>query len=243
MKHYQVKDISNGIEDMDVRSRNVKTVWAMCGNVDLDNDVIVPEAFSRTITARGPQGKNLIWSLVDHKSSMKYALGKPKELYVEGNALIAVTEIIETEMGEDMLKLYEANLINQHSIGFSTIKSEMDNSTGIRTIKELMLYEGSAVLWAANPETPTLAMYKGMEQAEVKETLNGRLEKLLKAFKHGTFTDETFSLLEIEIKQIQTAISELTTQPVAAATLDPVDNNAIVFEALKQFNHSLKSFK
>ena len=243
MKHYQVKDINGEVGDMDMGSRKVKAVWAMCGNVDLDNDVIVPEAFTRTISARGPQGKNLIWSLVDHKSSMKYALGKPKELYVEGNALVAVTEIIETEMGEDMLKLYEANLINQHSIGFSTIKAEMNNETGIRTIKELMLYEGSAVLWAANPETPTLAMYKGMEAAEVQETLNGRLEKLLKAFKHGTFTDETFSLLEIEIKQIQTAISELTTQPVAAATLDPVDNSAIVFEALKQFNHSLKSFK
>jgi uncharacterized protein len=243
MKHYQVKDINGEVGDMDMGSRKVKAVWAMCGNVDLDNDVIVPEAFTRTISARGPQGKNLIWSLVDHKSSMKYALGKPKELYVEGNALVAVTEIIETEMGEDMLKLYEANLINQHSIGFSTIKSEMNNETGVRTIKELMLYEGSAVLWAANPETPTLAMYKGMEAAEVQETLNGRLEKLLKAFKHGTFTDETFSLLEIEIKQIQTAISELTTQPVAAATLDPVDNSAIVFEALKQFNHSLKSFK
>ena len=243
MKQYQVKDINGEVGDMDMGSRKVKAVWAMCGNVDLDNDVIVPEAFTRTISARGPQGKNLIWSLVDHKSSMKYALGKPKELYVEGNALVAVTEIIETEMGEDMLKLYEANLINQHSIGFSTIKAEMNNETGIRTIKELMLYEGSAVLWAANPETPTLAMYKGMEAAEVQETLNGRLEKLLKAFKHGTFTDETFSLLEIEIKQIQTAISELTTQPVAAATLDPVDNSAIVFEALKQFNHSLKSFK
>jgi len=241
MKHYQVKNISNGIEDMDVRSRNVKTVWAMCGNVDLDNDVIVPEAFTKTIQERGPLGKNLIWSLVDHKSSMKYALGKPKELYVEGNALIAVTEIIETEMGEDMLKLYEANLINQHSIGFSTIKSEMDNSTGIRTIKELMLYEGSAVLWAANPETPTLAMYKGMEQSDVQETLNGRLEKLFKAFKHGTFTDETFSLLEIEIKQIQKAISDITTQPAANA-VEP-DTNALVFEALKQFNHSLKSFK
>jgi len=241
MKHYQVKDISNGIEDMDVRSRNVKTVWAMCGNVDLDNDVIVPEAFTKTIQERGPIGKNLIWSLVDHKSSMKYALGKPKELYVEGNALIAVTEIIGTEMGEDMLKLYEANLINQHSIGFSTIKSEMDNSTGIRTIKELMLYEGSAVLWAANSETPTLAMYKGMDQADLQETLNGRLEKLLKAFKHGTFTDETFSLLEIEIKQIQKAISDITTQPAAKA-VEP-DTNAVVFEALKHLNHSLKSLK
>jgi hypothetical protein len=106
-----------------------------------------------------------------------------------------------------------------------------------------MLYEGSAVLWAANPETPTISIYKGMEPEVVKETLNGRLEKLLKAFKHGTFTDETFSLLEIEIKQIQTAISVLTTQPVAAATLDPVDNSAVVLDALKQLNNRLKLVK
>jgi hypothetical protein len=46
--------------------------------------------------------------------------------------------------------------------------------------------------------------------------------------------------LEIEIKQIQTAISELTTQPVAAATLDPEDNSAVVFDALKQLNNRLK---
>jgi HK97 family phage prohead protease len=207
-------------------------------NVDLDNDIISPAAFTKTINERGPQGKNLIWSLVDHRTSMKYALGKPKELYVEGDALIAVTEVIETEMGEDMLKLYEAGLINQHSIGFSTIKSEMDNSTGIRTITELMLYEGSAVLWAANPETPTISIYKGMDAEVVKETLNGRLEKLIKAFKHGTFTDETFSLLEIEIKQIQTAINEITTQPAAKA-VEP--ESTVVFDALKQLNNRFKT--
>jgi hypothetical protein len=105
-----------------------------------------------------------------------------------------------------------------------------------------MLYEGSAVLWAANPETPTISIYKGMEPEIVKETLNGRLEKLLKAFKHGTFTDDTFSLLEIEIKQIQTAISELTTQPDAAKqSLDPEDNSAVVFDALKQLNNRFKT--
>jgi len=209
MKQYSVKDIMNGVEDVDKESNE-----------------------------RGPQGKNLIWSLVDHKTSMKYALGKPKELYVEGDALIAVTEVIETEMGEDMLKLYEAGLINQHSIGFSTIKSELDNSTGIRTITELMLYEGSAVLWAANPETPTISIYKGMEPEVVKETLNGRLEKLIKAFKHGTFTDETFSLLEIEIKQIQTAINEITTQPAAKA-VEP--ESTVVLDALKQLNNRFKT--
>jgi len=230
----------NGVEDVDKESRKVKAVWARMSNVDLDNDIISPAAFTKTINERGPQGKNLIWSLVDHKTSMKYALGKPKELYVEGDALIAVTEVIETEMGEDMLKLYEAGLINQHSIGFSTIKSEMDNSTGVRTITELMLYEGSAVLWAANPETPTISIYKGMEPEVVKETLNGRLEKLIKAFKHGTFTDETFSLLEIEIKQIQTAINEITTLPAAKA-VEP--ESTVVLDALKQLNNRLKLVK
>jgi HK97 family phage prohead protease len=241
MKHYQVKDIGNGVEDVDMVTRKVKAVWARIGNVDLDNDVIAPEAFTKTLQERGPIGKNFIWSLVDHKASTKHAIGKPEQLYVEGDALIAITPIIETETGEDILKLYEANLINQHSIGFSTIKSETNNDTGVRTIKELMLYEGSAVLWAANPETPTISLFKGMNPEQVKETLNGRLEKLLKAFKHGTFSDDTFQLLELEIKQIQTAISEITTLPAAKA-VEP-DTNAIVFEALKQFNHSLKSFK
>ena len=241
MKQYQVKDISNGVEDVDMATRKVKAVWARMGNVDLDNDVIAPEAFTKTLQERGPQGKNLIWSLVDHKAAMKYAIGKPVELYIEGDALVAVTPVIETECGEDMLKLYEAGLINQHSIGFSTIKSEMNNDSGIRTIKELMLYEGSAVLWAANPETPTIALYKGMTPDEIKDTLNGRLEKLVKSFKHGNFTDETFSLLEIEIKQIQNAIANLTTPPAAIA-VEP-ESNEIVFEALKHFNNSLKSLK
>ena len=241
MKQYQVKDISNGVEDVDMETRKVKAVWARMGNVDLDNDVIAPEAFTKTLQERGPLGKNLIWSLVDHKASTKHAIGKPEQIYVEGDALIAITPIIETETGEDILKLYEAGLINQHSIGFSTIKSEMNNETGVRTIKELMMYEGSAVLWAANPETPTIALFKGMTPDEIKDTLNGRLEKLVKSFKHGTFTDETFSLLEIEIKQIQNAIANLTTPPAAIA-VEP-ESNEIVFEALKHLNHSLKSLK
>ena len=243
MKQYQCKDISNGVEDVDMATRKVKAVWARMGNVDLYGDIIAPGAFTRTIEQRGPLGKNLIWSLIDHKASMKSAIGKPAELYVEGDMLIAVTPIIETEAGEDALKLYEAKLINQHSIGFSTIKSDTNNE-GVRTITELMLYEGSAVLWAANPETPTLGMYKGLAPDELKETLINRLDNLYKAFRHGTFTDDTFQLLELEIKQIQTAISQLTTQPDAAKqSLDPVENNEVVFEALKQFNNRLKLVK
>lgn len=217
MKQFQTKDASNGILDVDMEKRTVKAVWARFGNVDLDGDIIVPEAVTKTIMERGPKGKNMVWSLVDHCATMKHAFGKPSELYVEGDMLVAVTKIIETEIGEDIIKLYNGGVINQHSIGFSTIKSDwLNDKQEVRVIKELKLYEGSAVLWGANPETPTLGMSKS-EFKPTPETMSKRLDALMHEFKHGTFTDETFSLMEIEIKQIQ---SLLTTQAAIAPEPD-----------------------
>ena len=245
MKKYQFKDIiaekqdsTYSVMDVDSAQRRVKTVWARCGNVDLDNDVIVAEAFTKTIRERGPMGKNLIWSLVDHCAEMDSVIGKPEQLYVENDMLIAITPIVDTEMGEDVIKMYDAGLINQHSIGFSTINSSVDKK-GIRTITELKLYEGSAVLWAANPETPTL---------DVKsEDRKNRLEKLLKAFKSGRFTDETFALMEIEIKRIQSEILEIEvvkeiTQPAIAVepVVDETKSNEDLYKAINNFNNLFK---
>lgn len=242
------QDIGYNIMDVDSEQRRVKAVWAHCGNIDLDNDIIVPEAFTKTINERGPKGKNLVWSLVDHCADMNNVIGKPEQLYVENDMLIAITPIVETEKGEDIIKMYEAGLINQHSIGFSTIKSNV-NKEGVRTITELKLYEGSAVLWGANPETPTLGFKGEMGAKDKKQELSNRLEKLLKAFKGGRFTDETFSLLEIEIKRIQSELMEIEvikeiTQTVEE-TFEPVveekeETNEQVLKAIQQFNHLFK---
>ena len=229
------QDIGYEVMDVDTEQRRVKAVWARTGNVDLDNDIIVPEAFTKTLRERGPSGKNLIWSLVDHCAEMEAVIGKPEQLYVEGDMLIAITPIVETEKGEDIIKLYEAGLINQHSIGFSTIKSNV-NKEGVRTITELKLYEGSAVLWGANPETPMLELVKSLGFEGAKENLNGRLEKLLKGFKHGTYTDETFSLLELEIKQIQQQISDISTH--AAEQAPAPDELKGVLDAINNFNQT-----
>jgi HK97 family phage prohead protease len=249
MKKYQFKDIiaekqdsTYSVMDVDSAQRRVKTVWARCGNVDLDNDIIVAEAFTKTIRERGPMGKNLIWSLVDHCAEMDSVIGKPEQLYVENDMLIAITPIVDTEMGEDVIKMYDAGLINQHSIGFSTINSSVDKK-GVRTITELKLYEGSAVLWAANPETPTLDV-KGEDR---KNNLNDRLEKLLKAFKSGRFTDETFALMEIEIKRIQSEILEIEvvkeiTLPAIAVEpiLTETKSNEDLYKAINNFNNLFK---
>jgi HK97 family phage prohead protease len=246
MSKIENKSYNDMILDIEPESRTVKACWSRIGNVDLDGDIIVAEAFTKTIKERGPKGKNMIWSLVDHKADMAHTLGKPKELYIEGDMLVAVTDLIETECGEDAIKLYEAGLINQHSIGFSTLKSDVNQKTGVRTITELKLYEGSAVLWGANPETPTLG-FKG-EFKETKENLSIRLENLIKAFRGGTFTDDTFALMEIQIKQIQAEllsleITETITQSEPSIEPTPVveeKNDEEVLKAIKQFNNLFK---
>jgi len=250
MKTFQSKDIliqkgdtPYSVMDVDMEQRRVKAVWARCGNIDLDNDIIVPEAFTKTIKERGPAGKNLVWSLVDHCTEMDAVIGKPEQLYIEGDMLIAITPIVNTEQGENMIKMYDAGLINQHSIGFSTLQSNVDKK-GIRTITELKLYEGSAVLWAANPETPTLDV-----KGEIKkEQLVDRLEKLSKAFKSGRFTDETFALMEIEIKKIQAdllAIQIVDEITQSEQSIEPIvdekkEDNEQVLKAIQQFNNLFK---
>ena len=108
----------------------------------------------------------------------------------------------------------------------------------VRVIKELKLYEGSAVLWGANPETPTLAFKGEMQPQDKKTELSNRLEKLLKAFKGGRFTDETFSLMEIEIKRIQADLLEIEvikefTQPAEA--VEPIIEEMIEGHDLQWF--------
>lgn len=242
------QDLGYNIMDVDSEQRRVKAVWARCGNIDYDNDIIVPEAFTKTLAERGPSGKNLIWSLVDHCADMNNVIGKPEQIYVENDMLIAITPIVETEKGEDIIKMYEAGLINQHSIGFSTMKSNVDKE-GVRTITELKLYEGSAVLWGANPETPTLGFKGEMTIKDKRAELSNRLERLIKSFKGGRFTDETFSLIEIEIKRIQSELLEIEvikeiTQTVEQ-TFEPVveekkEDNEQILKAINQFNNLFK---
>lgn len=229
------KSLQETVLDVDTEKRTVKAVWAAMGNVDLDNDVIMPGAFTKTIQERGPKGKNLIWALTDHNADLKSAIGKPTELYEENGQLIAVTKIVDTEWGEDMITMYNEGLINQHSIGFSIPRDKSEIKDGVRYIKECILYEGSAVLWGANPNTPTLGVFKGMKAPETL-TPGQRLERLAKAFKHGKFTDETFQLIEIEIKQIQAMIEEQATEPAQA--VQPEEQ--ITADQIKQIFSNIK---
>lgn len=244
--YFEQKMIADSVRDVSEADRRVKVAISKMGNVDHDGDVIDHGAYTKTITERGPKGANLIWHLTDHNPSLKSAIGKFSDVYTEGDYLVGITNIPNTSWGNDVLEFYKSGHINQHSIGFKTIKSEaVKGVTPYNLIKEVFLYEGSAVLWGANSMTPTLTVGKSISKDEAiaeHERLSKELGLLMKSLKDGRFTDEAFEFIEIRTAQIHEAIKTLlntdVTQPVEAVEpkVDFSGLNSNINNLLKQLN-------
>lgn len=248
MKNYEIKDTLTGqVNDVDTVGRKVKVVISETGSKDFDNDVIDGGAYTKTIKERGPKGANLVWHLTDHVPSLKNAIGKPSELMMQGANLVMVTDVPKTSWGNDMLEHYKAGTINQHSIGFRTIKSDPVDAGKpgeYRLIKEVLLYEGSAVLWGANPNTPTLSVGKSLTKEDAQkdflETIT-ELSKFTSLFKNGHLSDQSFELIEMKIGQLTEKLQHLyhsSTQPAKEFAVEP-PNGKEMLDALTAFNNSL----
>jgi hypothetical protein len=193
--------------DVDVKTRHVKIAISQLESVDRDNDIFDPKAYDKTIKENGPKGMNEIWHLLDHDhTSLNFsALSKFKELYRDGKYLIGVSEYRNSFAWREVAwPLYEAGDITQHSVGFETIKDERNNDTGVRLIKEVRLYEGSAVLWGAQSDTPMMRIVKNLlnvdDDAEI--TAVDKIDQLIKQIKKGRFEDDQTILIP-ELKRLQ----------------------------------------
>lgn len=195
----ELKNTGN-VKDIDARSRKVSGYLSSFGNIDTDNDIIVRGAFAKSIRER----KDKIFFLLQH--NWEKPLGKFQKLEEDDKGLYFEAEIANTSYGNDLIELYAAGIINEHSIGFNTVKSETDKATGVRTIKEVKLWEGSAVSLAANPATPFTGFKSELKDLQEKQS------KLIKAIKEGNFTDETFVMLEYSLKALMAEAYELSTQ-------------------------------
>jgi uncharacterized protein len=196
-------------EDVDFKNRIVTSYWSSFGNQDHDKDVILSGAFRKTIQERGPKGTNEIFYLFSH--DWQKPLGKPTELMEDSKGLFAEVPVnVGTTYSEDALKLMAAGLLIQNSIGFVTMKEtyvkpsgEWDDST-YREISEVKLYEGSAVVLGANPNTP----FTGFKNLSLTD-MNDQITKITKLLRNGDLTDEGFIRLEIALKQLQKDAFEL----------------------------------
>ena len=114
-------------------------------------------------------------------------------LYEDEKGLYYEAKIGTHTAGQDFLKMVESELINQHSFGFRTIKEQYDSSLKANKIKEVFLYEGSAVQFlGANPETNQIGLKDYEDQF-------AKLEKFIKT---TDCTDETIIELENKLKSL-----------------------------------------
>jgi hypothetical protein len=104
----------------------------------------------------------------------------------------------------------EADGAYEHSIGYKTIQSSTETRNGeeVRILSELMLWEGSAVTWGANPLTPTVG-FKSATPSQQMERLFKSLDKFDKLLRKGSLSDETCLLLELQHKQMKQTLSDL----------------------------------
>ena len=233
MKNISFKNYNATIKDLDVATGIVTGYFSQFNSIDLDGDVIMPGAFTKTIAERGPDSsKPEIAYLWQHDTTKP--LGKLLVLREDNFGLYFEAKMSDTTWGEDALKLYRDGVITQHSIGYQVIKSvetTMDMEEEVEQIYEVKLWEGSAVTFGANPNTP----FTGFKSAEERED---RIKTLVKAIKNGTYTDETFGLIEFELlKLVSLAKTEEPVKTTTTVQEPKEDNNKI--QEIKLFRNLL----
>ena len=200
-------------KDVDGKKGIVTGYFANFNTIDSDGDIIKKGAFVKTISEYGPTArKPRIKHLLNHDPSQP--LGRLTELKEDNYGLYYESQLGTHNLGVDFVKMVESDLISEHSIGYRTQKfeqlkpwSEWKEGDAMRELTELKLYEGSSLTaWGANPNTPLT----GLKAQFKAEKMAKRTELLIKALRDGTFTDETFELLEIELKQLQQAFIDLS---------------------------------
>lgn len=121
---------------------------AVFGNVDFGGDVIAAGAFSQTIKDIAATGRKLpmLWQHDSYNPIGVFDEVKEDDtgLYVKGRVFV------NTRQGADAYELLKGMAITGMSIGYGTVVSQRDENTGIRTLKQLDLYEVSLVTFPMN---------------------------------------------------------------------------------------------
>lgn len=193
-------DAQSNVKDVDVKSRTITGYFSVFSNTDLDNDIIEKGAFTKSISERS----NDVRFLYNHNWEKPLDRGSINlKLYEDSYGLKFESKIPDgLTYGNDLMILYESGIVDSHSIGFQTIKSHK-GSDGVRMLRELKLFEGSAVTMPANPLAKLTSV-----KSSIKEN-NDMISRILKLFKNGNLTDETYADLEIAMKQLQLEAYEI----------------------------------
>jgi uncharacterized protein len=215
------KNVSNSsiggvIKDLDTKTGTVTGYFSVFGNVDSDGDMIMPGAFKRTLQNNYKRIKHLN----QHRSYEPLAATTKETLSVkeDSRGLYFESRITPTSYGKDVIMLYADGVLDEHSIGYETVKEQKAGS--YNEITEMKLWEGSTVTFGAN-ELALVESVKSLNKEQAFDKMSG----VMKALRNGKYEhEEIFEMLELTFKQLQQHIIDLSTsstQPAVITAPDP----------------------
>ncbi len=211
---YKSAPIGDEIIDLDDKNNIVKGYGSYFDNEDSDKDIIRRGAYQKTIQENGKRVKYI------YQHDMMKPLGKMSELYEDEKGLVFTAEIPKTQLGNDVIQLMKAGVITENSVGIMPIVKE--NKGDYREIKEVKLYEISAVTMAANDQAKILDV-KGISNMD---QVYKRYDNICKLLRKGNISDELGYALESEILKLKTYFVNAT-QPIELIT-EPVEKSSEV---------------
>lgn len=171
---------------LDKAGRTFEGYASTFGNIDSDNDIIMPGAFSKTIKEAFPANKiKVLWN-----HDWNQVIGKPSDMAEDSKGLHVRAQVSNTQKGNDILELMADGVIDRMSIGFWVPQGKKSvNKKGNTEIFEAALMEFSPVTFPANEQAAITSVSKSMRdmleyaKGDISEVVKQELLQELEAIK------------------------------------------------------------
>lgn len=196
----EMKSCKIELKDIDT-VKGIVQFYAGTYGKDETNDIITKEAYDKTLS----ENKGRIKHFYNHDQTK--VPGVIQEIANETKGLLCTSKLMPTTLGKDTLIEYEHKAITEHSQGYQPVEGRIEHKDGVRTIKELKLWEVSSLShWGANKNTPMVSL-KNKSFGDIMHQVNAFGTILRKS----NISDERGLEIEKELQLLQTYLKSLRT--------------------------------
>lgn len=167
----QYKAVSFELESADEKTGEFSGYASVFGNVDDGGDIVEKGAFAKTIVEDFARIK-----ILSQHDQCELPIGKPLELREDDKGLYIRGKISDTQKGRDIQTLLKDGVLNELSIGYDAVDYVVDESTHIRHLKQIKLWEVSIVTWAMNDQA-TIDDVKSLAEELRAEAKSGKMSR------------------------------------------------------------------
>lgn len=221
------------VEDFDDSKGIIKGYASVFGNEDSDKDVMTNTAYNKTLKENGSRVK-YCW-----QHNMLEPIAKMNELYTDDRGLVFVAEFaMKSSFCRDKYERIKAGVVEENSVGIGIVKADKSEDGSKTYLRDVKLYEISAVTMAANDLARNLEV-KGATKEEIAEVVARKFEALTKTIKNGNITDDMGYAIEGELQALKTLTQELLTKPSMKSDTLPKEEKSDYEKAIEYLSQKI----